>query len=491
MLKRFAIFLLISTGSVIAETSEQETTAVQMTLEQALIQALENNTTLQTRRLDPIISEKNIDIQKATFDTQISANVDATATDFDHVNNENRSATDLSAAATISKKFATGTTVSLGVDADRDESTSLSEDYLNHEDSFGTELKITQSLLRGRGRDVNLASIRKAEINSEITHQQLRRYIETLIYNVTTAYWNLFLEQKKLAVYQESYDLAMDHEREVEVFIKNGKVAEIELAQVKGEVSARREKLIQARGAIDKKRLTLLGILNYNDLTDDAWRQKIDPSDDPTRGYGELESVQAYVNIALQKRPEIRESQLKIDREGVDVVVTKNGLLPKLDFFVAVGRTDYSDSFRTRDDADSSNDSIKFGLSFNYGLGNRAERARYDQYLAREKREELAFDNLQDTISQEVRSAYIDCTTDLDAIDAVAVTRDLREQSLKTQTIKFELGKATNNDIADAQRDLLESQINYTEAVVDYVKARLRLHYLDGSLIERSGIVLP
>ena len=71
------------------------------------------------------------------------------------------------------------------------------------------------------------------------------------------------------------------------------------------------------------------------------------------------------------------------------------------------------------------------------------------------------------------------------------MTRELRRQSLKTQTIKFELGKATNTDIANAQRDLLQSQINYTEAIVDYVKSRLRLHYLDGSLIERSGVVLP
>jgi outer membrane protein TolC len=57
--------------------------------------------------------------------------------------------------------------------------------------------------------------------------------------------------------------------------------------------------------------------------------------------------------------------------------------------------------------------------------------------------------------------------------------------------IKFENGTATNNAIANAQRDLLQSQINETEALVEYVLSRIRLHYLDGSLIERMGIILP
>lgn len=489
MLKRIPLILLCA--AAVTLRAEKPTEGKPISLNEALILALENNISLQTRRLDPLITEQNEPVARATFDPKFSASTELSAYSVENTADETRSANDLTLETGLSKKFATGTSVHLSTDLERDETTSSSSDDKQYSDSLDTELTITQALLSGRGRAVNLASVHRAELNTAISKQQLRRYIETLIYNVTSAYWNLFLEQKKLAVYQESYDMALEHEREVEVFIKNGKVAEIELAQVQGEVSSRREKLIQERGAIEKKSLTLLGILNYNDLTDEAWQQHLLPNDNPRKMYTAMEDAQTYVDVALLNRPEIKEYQLKIDREEIDLVTTKDGLLPQLDFFITLGRTDYANAFNTASDTRNHTEELSVGLDFSHAIGRRADRARYKQDLLSTQRAELALDNLIDSISQEVRQAYIDCTTNLETIDAVAITRDLRRQSLKTQTIKFELGKATNNDIADAQRDLLESQIDHTEAVVDYVKSRLKLHYLDSSLLERSGVVLP
>lgn len=492
MLKWMITFLLVSAAARGVE-SEPATSAVgtEMTLEQALLITFENNTSLRMERLDPRIMEKNEAIADEYFDTKLTAGVDYGVDRARATNADERVADDIAMDAGVSKKFSTGTSVSLGVDLDRDESTSSSYDDKLYSDSVDAELTITQSLLRGRGRAVNLASLRKAQINTAISKQELRRYVETLIYNVNNAYWDLFLEQKKLAVYQESYELALAHEREVEIFIHNGKMAEIELATVQGEVSARQEKLINARGAIDSKRLGLLYVLNYHRVVADGWDLRMVPTDNPRQVYQDLEPVGQYVEVALLKRPEIESAVLKVDREQVDLVVTKNGLLPKLDFFISLGSTDYANSFHTADDSYNNNRSVSFGLDYSYSVGRRGAQARFEQDVLGKERALLALDNLKDSISKEVRSAYISCMTGLKTIDAVAVTRDLRSQALKTQTIKFELGKATNTDIANAQRDLLLSQINHTEAVVDYVESRLRLHYLDGSLIERSGLVLP
>lgn len=473
---------------------ESDTTAIpaeKITLESTLLTALEANISLRIETLDPQIVEKNEAIAKAEFDPEFSAGVTYDVDEVNDTSDATRSADDMSAEVGISKKFATGTTVSLSVDASRDETTSTSSDDKRYTDSIGPELRITQALLRGRGLDVNLANVRRAQINTAISEQQLRRFVETLIYNVSISYWNLFLEQQKLRVFQESYDLALEHEHEVEVFIDNGELPEIELATVKGEVSARRERLIQARGAIEKARLALLSVTNYHSISSQGWTQALLPIDNPRKVYDKLDLVDPYVDVALVKRPELAEAELRIEREQVSLVATKNGLLPKLDFFISLGRTDYANSFRTSADTDNDEQFLTLGLDYSFGVGRRAERARYEQDQLDEQRAIFALQNLRDSINREVRQAYIDCTTDYETIDAVGVTRELRRQSLKTQTIKFELGKATNTDIANAQRDLLQSQINYTEAIVDYVKSRLRLHYLDGSLIERSGVVLP
>ncbi|MCB1123635.1 MAG: TolC family protein [Verrucomicrobiae bacterium] len=464
---------------------------VKMTLEEALLIALENNISLQIDRLDPQITELGEDIAKAAFDTGFDAGVTYTDDEVTNVDGETRSANDIIAGAGLTQRLPSGTRLNLDVDFRRDEPTAVNQDDKRYTDSVNTELRITQALLQGRGRDVGLASIRRAQIGTDISRQQLRRFIETLIYNVTVSYWDLFLEQQKLKVYQESYALAVEHQREVEVFILNGKRPEIELATVQAEVSSRRERLIKSRGDIDKVRLSLISIMNYQTLTPRGWDEKILPTDDPQKTYDEPDDVDTYVAIAMLKRPEIRESELRLERDQVDLIVTKNGLLPRLDFFITLGNTEFANSFKDGNDTENDEQYAELGLNYSFSFGRRAEKARYLQDRLTEEQSNLALSNLKDTINREIRRAYIDCMTNLQSIEAVTATLELRRQALNTQKIKFEHGEATNNAIANAQRDLLESEINHTEAIVDYVLSRMRLHYLDGSLIERLGLDVP
>lgn len=492
-MKQLGILLaiLISPLAGFTQETEEPPPGTELTLEQALLIALENNVSLRIERLDPQITQLNETIAEAAFDSTVSAGADYVVDDETNTNGVKRSAADLSLDAGISKRLPTGTRVDFGVELKRDETTAGNSDDKLYTDSVSAELKITQSLLQGRGRDVNLASVRRARLNTAISEYQLRRYIETLIYNVTIAYWDLFLQQQKLKVYQESYKLALDHEREMEVFIANGKRPEIELATVQAEVSSRKERLIKSRGDIDKQRLTLLTIMNFQNVANGGWAEQLLPIDNPESTYDNPGDAQDYVEIAMLKRPEIKEWELRLERDQIDLVVTRNGLLPRLDFFITLGATEYSNSFTDSTKTENEEQNVLMGLNYSFGVGRRADKARYRQDLLVEEQSMLALENLKDTINREVRKAYIDCLTNLESIEAVTATRTLREQSLRTEMIKFEHGNATNNAIANAQRDLLQSQINETEALVDYVLSRLRLHYLDGSLIERMGFVVP
>lgn len=490
MLKKGFVFLIIGIYSD-GFAQDPQAKATGMTLEQVLMIALENNTSLHIERLDPQIIELGEDIAKAAFDPSFGAGATFSSDEVTAVNGEDRSANDVNVGAGITQRLPTGTRIDVDVNFRRDEPTTSNADDKRYTDSVDTEIRITQALLQGRGRDVNLASIRKAQIGTDISRQQLRRFIETLIFNVTVSYWDLFLEQQKQKVFQESYELALEHQREVEVFILNGKRPEIELATVQAEVSSRRERLIKARGNIDKERLSLVSIMNYQSQAVRGWDEEILPIDDPQEIYNEPENVESYVSIALRQRPEILEAELRLQRDQIDLVTTKNGLLPKLDFFVTLGNTEFSNSFKDGKETESDEQFALVGLNYSLGIGRRAEKARYRQDQLFEEQSILAIHNLKDLINREIRRAYIDCMTNLESIEAVTATLELRRQALKTQKIKFEHGEATNSAIANAQRDLLESEINHTEAIVDYVLSRLRLHYLDGSIIERTGLVVP
>ena len=61
----------------------------------------------------------------------------------------------------------------------------------------------------------------------------------------------------------------------------------------------------------------------------------------------------------------------------------------------------------------------------------------------------------------------------------------------RSETAKFAAGKSTSFLVAQAQRDLVASQIGEVEAVVRYLQAFVRLFRDDGSLLERRGIETP
>jgi len=76
-------------------------------------------------------------------------------------------------------------------------------------------------------------------------------------------------------------------------------------------------------------------------------------------------------------------------------------------------------------------------------------------------------------------------------VAATAATRKLQQETLRAETEKFSVGKSTTFLVAQAQRDLVVSQIAEIEAVVNLLKGLVELYRLEGSLLERRGVDAP
>ena len=71
----------------------------------------------------------------------------------------------------------------------------------------------------------------------------------------------------------------------------------------------------------------------------------------------------------------------------------------------------------------------------------------------------------------DVRTAYIEVNRTKQQIAASAATRMFNEEKLRTETEKLRVGKSTSFLVAQAQRDLLTSQIAEVRALAKYLKA--------------------
>jgi outer membrane protein TolC len=350
---------------------------------------------------------------------------------------------------------------------------------------------VTQSLLRGFGTTVNLVSVNQARIDTKISQYELRGFVELLVAQIEEAYWNYSLAEKSIEIYEQSMQVAEKQQQETEERINIGSLARSELAAAKAETSLRQQDLIVAENTLAQSRLNLLRLLNPSG--NEIWDRKIILKSEPTTPAIELSPVETYVLRGQQMRPELNQARLLIDRDELEIVRTRNGLLPQLDFFITLGKTGYADSFD-----DSARNIFKknyydatAGITFEYPPMNRSAQAKNQQATLSRQQAQEALDNLEQLVEVDIRGAYLQITSVQQQVVAAKASRELMEEKLKVETGKFEVGKSTSILVAQAQRDFLQSQITELTAAINYQIAIVELHRLEGTLLMRSGIASP
>ena len=145
----------------------------------------------------------------------------------------------------------------------------------------------------------------------------------------------------------------------------------------------------------------------------------------------------------------------------------------------------------SRQDVRGTRHTTQLGVEFSYPIGNRAARARDERAALSRQRDQDALANMTQLVEQDVRAAYIEISRAREQIAATEAMRRLQEQTLQSEIEKFRLGRSTTLLVAQAQRDLLSAQISEVQAKAAYLKAIVNLYRLEGTLLERRGVVCP
>ena len=464
---------------------------LKITVKDAILIAFQNNRSLLVERINPSIRKTYEEQERAVFDPTLDAELSDQRNDSMSLNQSGsytvNSVNDvLQGSISLKDFFPTGTFVEITAVTKTTDSDQYSEQY----SSTRLGLSVTQSLLQGYGTDVNLAQLRQSRLETDITQYELRGFSESLLETVETTYWDYALSRRQIEIVEESLKLARQQINETEEMIKVGAMAEAELAAVQAEVATQQQGLINAKSTSESNRLRLIRLLNPPG--DNPWEREITLVHPPTLPEIKYDEVEAHVAVAIRMRPELNQAKIDIKKEDIEIVRTKNGLLPKMDLFITLGKTGYADSFSgSVNDIDGDSYDMMVGLNFEYPIFNRDARAQHRRALLRRDKADLALDNLKQMIELDVRSAYIEVNRTKEQISASTATRKFQEEKLRIETEKFRVGLSTNLFVAQVQRDLLSSRISEVQAVVNYLKALVKFYRLEGSLLERRGISAP
>jgi outer membrane protein TolC len=464
--------------------------ATDLSLEQAALLALRGNRELQVRQLTPVIAGTFERIERGRYDPELFAEMgygEERASEVDRATGTQFGveADDSLINAGVRQELSLGTTLDASVRQTRDISNRTPEQQVAR-----LGLSVTQSLLRGLGPSVNLASVRQAELDTLASRYELQGFTEALLAETEIAYWRYVLAQLEIEIFEQSLAVARQQRDEVELRIDVGILPQVEAAAARAEVARNEQGLIDARSLVEADRLRLLRLINPGPRGQLDFR--INAVSEPAIEAEPITDVADRLALAEQSRPDLREAELRVKQNRLETVVTRNGLLPQLDLFVALGKTGYADTFSESFHAlgDQRTYDFRAGVRLSHFLGNRAAEGHDVAARASERQATEAVANLRQLVHLDVRLAINEVERTRQQIDASRVTRMLQEETLSAEKERFDVGSSTALQVVQAQRDLLAARIAEVEAIVNYRIALVNLYSAEGSLLARRGLAL-
>lgn len=456
---------------------------------EAVVMALERNPELSIQRLDPIIARSYVTEQRSAFDPDLTASAIYNKTKLQRFLGARPEPFEMTSQryqfdAGILETLPTGTSLSVNASMIGSLSSIYTDQY-----SGEIGMTITQSLLRGFGTGVHLAMLRRANLDLEISKEELKAVAMGLVADVEMAYWDLYLKYEEIRIQQNAYDLANRQLEETLERVAVGKLPELELASVRAEVATRKEALIDAQSQYEQSRLSLLLLLNPEDP---AWSIVPLPLDVPFIPRDSIDALSVHEELGMRYRPDLNQARMEFEKGKIDLIRTKNGLLPLMDVFVTLGKTSYAKSFNDAlPDVGSPFYSIDAGLSIEFPLLNRSASAQVLRAKKSKEQAALALENMTRLVQWDIRSAYIEVKRTRQQIEATRATRELQDQNLAAEVEKFRVGKSTNLQVLQVQRDFTASRLDEVRAMVLYLNSLIALYRVEGSLLERRGIQTP
>ncbi|MGA1876044.1 MAG: TolC family protein [bacterium] len=495
-----------------------------LSLEDAVLLALKRNRDLKVQTVLPKIKETLIEEAKSPFDLDMSLEIKAgkdktrslsTSSDSTEQDPQDSQDPDLDdfifklrnalisaeeetetqtteGVFEISKLFSTGTKLQLELKShylDKESLTIYSDQFSIPSEGTGYatsgSLTITQSLLKDRGRKINLSLVDQAEIDHKISLYELQQYIIDLVAKVQKTYWDLILAEKTLHIRRKSMELANQQLVETEERIRVGKQAESEAVAAQAEVAEGKGKLIDAESAMVQKRLDFLLLLNPE--IDILWDQGVELTTPPEPPPIDSGDIQNHISTAFRLRPDLNQTYLNLQKGDLEVVRTQNGLLPRLDFFFILKRIANGPSFPSSFD-EFDDYGYTAGLTLSRPWGNRTAESQSQQANLERLQYRESIESLKQEIQVEVRKALSEIQRYHEQVAASEANRRWQEEKLKVEQEKFRLGRSTNLLVFQAQRDLIEAEVNKITAAINQIKASIDLQVAKGTLLRQWSI---
>lgn len=354
----------------------------------------------------------------------------------------------------------------------------------------GFQISFSQPLLRDRAIDAARQQYLIARRNEQSADLRYRESEVQAIAAVKQAYWTLKAATANVDVQQRSLDLAQQLARDTRVRVDAGQNPPLDLVQAEAEAAQRRENLIRARATAEDAEDALRRLIA--DPADPGfWRLHLDPIESPTPS-GAAPDIDAAVTKALGERYDLARAGHDLENAQTTVKFLDNQRLPDVRLETSYRGNGLAGTEFVRDGGFPGvitgtrnrgygtalgqvfgNDypSWSLGVTVSYPLGRSYEEAGRVRAEAEARQAQQRIASLRLKAAETVRHAGRQIRSAAERVDAARAGAGLAEQRLETEQRRYDVGLSTTFLVTQAQRDLLEAQVNLLQTMLDYESA--------------------
>jgi outer membrane protein TolC len=354
----------------------------------------------------------------------------------------------------------------------------------------GFQIAFSQPLLKDRTIDAARQQYVIAQRNQESSDLRFREAVVQTVAAVKQTYWTLKASLANVSVQQRSLELAQELARQNHVRVDAGQIPPLDLVQAEAEVAQRRENLIRASTVAGDAEDALRRLIA--DPSDALfWHVRIEPIEGPTE-LGSLPDLDAAVAKALNERYDLARAGHDLENARTIVDFLDNQRLPDVrletsyrgsglagtQFLRAGGFPGFVTGTRSRGLGDAlgqvfSNDypTWSLGVTVSYPLGRSFEAASLARADVERRQAGQRIASLRVQAAETVRRAGRQIHSAAERVEAARAGATLAQQRLEAEQRRFEVGLSTTFLVTQAQRDLLEAQVNLLQTTLDYESA--------------------
>lgn len=317
----------------------------------------------------------------------------------------------------------------------------------------------------------------------------LRFVIMDVVNRVEQEYYDLIFAIENVRVQEKALELAnrllAENKRRVEV----GALAPLDEAQAEAQAALSHADLLTARGALEAQQNTL------KDLITDEYREWhgvfIQPVEKLIALPEKIDVMESWQR-GMTQRPDLLRTRADLERRDIIVRYQRNQLFPQLDLIGSYGRNGLDRHWggALSDIRDEANPSYSYGVVFSIPLSNRGPRNRYRAAQSDKEQALLILKQQEQRVLVGIDDAVKATRTSFERVGATRQARLYAEAALDAEEKKLASGKSTSFVVLQLQRDLTRARSDEIRALADYNKALAELAFREGTVFERNRLSL-